>query len=262
MKREVIAQVAHEVNRAYSASLGDMSHLPWAKAGDAQRASILAGVDMHLANPSSTPQDQHGAWLTAKTADGWTYGEVKDDEKKTHPCLLPYDQLPQDQRSKDWIFKMVVAQLAAIPDAAPTLAAAAPSERLPVQYIGHKGGRPSHKDTIYGTELVWAYQQTLLVPAKIARAMVTNHPEVYAEGALEQAAPAAAAEKVSPTKKELEDQEFQRRQEQLDNIATMTSKQLVRDYVKLHYQQDMAPDMKLVDLKSAASNLVHQFGVS
>lgn len=261
MKREVIAQVAHEVNRAYSASLGDMSHKSWAQTGESQRASILAGVDMHISNPSSTPQAQHEAWLAAKAADGWTYGEVKDEVAKTHHAMLPYDQLPQDQRSKDWIFKMVVAQLAAIPDAAPAPAAAAQSERLPVKYIGHKGGRPTHKDTIYGTELIWLYQQTLLVPAKIARAMVGNHPEVYAEGELEQAAP-AVSEKVTPTKAEQEAEEFQRRQEQVDNINSMVSKKSVRDYVTLHYQQNLSEDMKLVDLKAAASNLVHQFGVS
>jgi hypothetical protein len=42
---------------------------------------------------------------------GWVYGEVKDAEKKTHPCILPYDELPLQQRTKDYLFKQVVDSL-------------------------------------------------------------------------------------------------------------------------------------------------------
>jgi len=73
-----IAQVAHEVNRAYCASIGDDSQPAWADAPDWQRASILAGVDMHLANPDATPEQSHESWLAVKLADGWVYGEVKN----------------------------------------------------------------------------------------------------------------------------------------------------------------------------------------
>lgn len=251
MNRETIARIAHEVNRAYCASQGDMSHVEWGKASEAQRAGILAGVDMHIANPKSSPQAQHEAWMADKTADGWTYGEVKDEAAKTHPAMLPYDELPNEQRAKDFIFKMVVAQLSAIPDAAP--ASAIPAERMSVKYIGHGGNRPTHKDSLYGTDLVWAYGQSILVPIKIAQVMLAKHPEVYGPGDATTDAPP-----VKDLKSE-QDDEFQKVQDVRDSINAMRSKEAVAAYVKLNFRQDLAPG-KLVDMRAAAIQLVEQFG--
>jgi hypothetical protein len=39
---------------------------------------------------------------------GWKYGEKRDVEKKTHPDLLPFYDLPQDERDKDAIFLALV----------------------------------------------------------------------------------------------------------------------------------------------------------
>ena len=33
--------------------------------------------------------------------DGWTYGSVRDDAKKHHPCLVPYNQLPDSEKEYD-----------------------------------------------------------------------------------------------------------------------------------------------------------------
>jgi hypothetical protein len=46
--------------------------------------------------------------LAEKKADGWVYGEVKDPEKKEHPCLVEYEELPKDQQAKDSLFIAVV----------------------------------------------------------------------------------------------------------------------------------------------------------
>ena len=35
---------------------------------------------------------------------GWVYGEHKDEQRKTHPCIVPYDELPAAQRAKDALF--------------------------------------------------------------------------------------------------------------------------------------------------------------
>lgn len=35
--------------------------------------------------------------MANKIADGWKYGEAKDPEAKTHPCLVPFDKLPEFQ---------------------------------------------------------------------------------------------------------------------------------------------------------------------
>jgi len=46
-----------------------------------------------------------------KLKDGWKHGPVKDPEKKEHPCLIPYDELPKEQQVKDHLFIGVVKAL-------------------------------------------------------------------------------------------------------------------------------------------------------
>ena len=103
-----IARVCHEVNKAYCESIGDTSQLSWGDAPDWQKESAIKGVLFHLANPGAKPEDSHNSWLKEKEATGWGYGEVKDAEKKTHPCFVPYNQLPQAQQTKDALFIAVV----------------------------------------------------------------------------------------------------------------------------------------------------------
>ena len=40
-------------------------------------------------------------WATGRIKEGWTYGEVKDNEKKTTPCLVPYDEPPESEKEYD-----------------------------------------------------------------------------------------------------------------------------------------------------------------
>lgn len=107
-----IARVCHAVNRAYCASHGDHTHLPWEEAPAWQRDAALRGVEMHLANPEATPRDSHNAWMAHKQAEGWRYGPVKDPEYKLHPCMVPYEDLDERQRAKDWIFRAIVHAIA------------------------------------------------------------------------------------------------------------------------------------------------------
>jgi len=110
-KESVITAIAiqcHSVIKAYCESLGDYSQPTWVEAPEWQKASVIKGVQFVLDNENVTPEDTHNSWMLEKQEDGWVYGEVKDPEKKTHPGMLPYNKLPQEQRSKDYIFKAVV----------------------------------------------------------------------------------------------------------------------------------------------------------
>ena len=111
MTIEMIAEVCHNVNKAYCESIGDFSQVKWDEAEEWQRDSAFEGVKAHLANPNLTPKDSHDSWLTHKLVNGWKYGAKKDPVSKEHPCMLPYDLLPQYQRSKDYIFKAVMDSL-------------------------------------------------------------------------------------------------------------------------------------------------------
>ena len=54
------------------------------------------------------PSASHDSWLKQKKADGWKWGPEKNPDKKEHPCCLPYEQLPADQRMKDYLFGAIV----------------------------------------------------------------------------------------------------------------------------------------------------------
>ena len=43
----------------------------------------------------------HEVWAQNRINEGWTYGPVRDDALKTHPCLVPYDELPESERDYD-----------------------------------------------------------------------------------------------------------------------------------------------------------------
>lgn len=43
--------------------------------------------------------------------EGWKYGPIKDADKKEHPCMVPFADLPAAQQAKDYIFRAVVHAL-------------------------------------------------------------------------------------------------------------------------------------------------------
>lgn len=43
----------------------------------------------------------HEVWAAGRIAAGWKYGPVRDEIKKEHPCLIPYEELSEDERSYD-----------------------------------------------------------------------------------------------------------------------------------------------------------------
>jgi hypothetical protein len=109
-----IAWVCHEANRAYCETLGDESQVPWDEAPQWIRTSAVTGVLHALKLPDGTPEDQHNAWLEEKRAEGWVYGPVKDADKKTHPCVVPYHELGVAHKRKDYLFRAVVKALTSL----------------------------------------------------------------------------------------------------------------------------------------------------
>lgn len=46
-------------------------------------------------------ENVHEVWAQSRIAEGWTYGEQRDDAKKQTPCLVPYAALPEIEKDYD-----------------------------------------------------------------------------------------------------------------------------------------------------------------
>ena len=46
-------------------------------------------------------ENVHEIWAVGRIAEGWTYGEQRDDKKKTTPCLVPYSKLSESEKDYD-----------------------------------------------------------------------------------------------------------------------------------------------------------------
>lgn len=106
-----IAEVCHEANRAYCRGLGDDSQVSWADAPEWLRNSALEGAAFFHANPHAPPEVMHAQWCEQKNREGWVYGPEKDVEKKTHPSLVAFPDLPEAQQRKDFLFSAVCRAL-------------------------------------------------------------------------------------------------------------------------------------------------------
>lgn len=43
----------------------------------------------------------HEVWAKARIEQGWTYGQVRNEEAKKHPCLVPYNELSEEEKDYD-----------------------------------------------------------------------------------------------------------------------------------------------------------------
>ena len=276
MKVLVIARVAHEINRAYCASLGDTSQPAWEDAPEWQQKSAIAGVEMHLANPDATPEQSHESWLAQKVADGWVYGEVKDAEKKEHPCCRPYDELPAEQKSKDYLFRSVVHMLKDIPDemvqpaaavaaVAPLAAEVVPVGLIPVKYIGR---RPEWHDRVYGTGLYFSTEQTRNLPHEIARRLL-RHADLFEKGEIPAAVEAAEPTNSTDDTDELLEQGKQAKEDEhtvqtqlqdlYDQVEQMGKDSLI-EFASTKYRQNLNKRDSVATLRGQVRQFIDQFG--
>lgn len=277
----LIAMVAHEINRAFCQSMGDVSQVPWALAAQWQKDSELAGVEMHLANPHATPADSHASWLAQKVADGWVYGEVKDADKKQHPCCVPYDELPKEQQAKDYIFRAAVHSARAMYEAqavehtAVLLAlnakakeakagsavsgqSAAKAGEVSVAYIGR---RPSWFDSNYGTGLSFVTDQVRSLPEVIAIKLL-RHTDLFARTDKPDSAGDTGATLAASMGKQSEQGDEQSRLQDIRDSVQFMDKAALRTFVTTHYRQDMGSRDSVTQMRDKAIGLIDQYGIA
>lgn len=46
-------------------------------------------------------ENVHEVWAASRLAEGWTYGTERNDRLKQHPCLVPYNELPEIEKEYD-----------------------------------------------------------------------------------------------------------------------------------------------------------------
>lgn len=110
-KITAIAMACHEANKVWCMSQGDQSQKHWFEAEEWQRESAIKGVEFRINNPDVGHDAQHNSWMKEKVDAGWVFGDVKDAEAKTHPCIVPFEQLPEFQQKKDALFCAIVDAL-------------------------------------------------------------------------------------------------------------------------------------------------------
>ncbi len=100
------ARICHAVTKALNDARGEITlDFGLVKAG------LIHAVQDIVEDPKLTGSELHTMWLEDKEAKGWVYGETKDVVKKTHPCVLPYEKLPVEQRVKDDVVIAVVREM-------------------------------------------------------------------------------------------------------------------------------------------------------
>lgn len=105
-------RAAYEASRAWCHSIGDDSHKPFDDLSTAEKAPIRESVIGIL--QGNIPEQIHEDWRRRKIADGWSYGSEKDEERRSHPALLPYAELPLEQRVKNDIWRGVTQLMQAL----------------------------------------------------------------------------------------------------------------------------------------------------
>lgn len=109
MKKDIVeytAKLCHEGNKLLCELHGDNSQKSWEDAEGWQRDAAIEGVKQAINGVSH--EELHNQWMEKKKKDGWVYGDVKDGVKKTHPDMIPYEELSPFAKSKDFLFNELV----------------------------------------------------------------------------------------------------------------------------------------------------------
>lgn len=55
-----------------------------------------------LEQAQAISKNVHEVWSAGRMSEGWTYGPVRNDEKCETPCLVPFEELSEEEKAYDW----------------------------------------------------------------------------------------------------------------------------------------------------------------
>ena len=96
----VLREVVFQANRALRKEIGEED------ISKPLEYSVLKKV--FKMEEKMSPERSHEMWLESKKALGWKYGKELDWEKKEHPNFVPYRELPDSQKLKDYLFRGIL----------------------------------------------------------------------------------------------------------------------------------------------------------
>lgn len=116
MTYEKIASIVHSVTMRFPRSDGSYpeswGNIPY----DAQKQAAFAVERLDKVPIHRTPEELHQLWCELNERQGWVYGEKWCPINKTHPCMIPYEQLSDAQKLKDEIWGTLVPLLLSYKD--------------------------------------------------------------------------------------------------------------------------------------------------
>lgn len=65
---------------------------------DTKRVDLPKGLESLV---EDIAKNVHEVWSAGRMKDGWTYGEERNDAEKKHPCLVPYEELSEEEKKYD-----------------------------------------------------------------------------------------------------------------------------------------------------------------
>ncbi len=107
MKNEEISRLTYEVDRAVRGQMGQTSP-PWARQEASLKTEWRSKVASLKGNEGITPQTRHDDWVKDMITAGWKQGSVVDHDKKTHPSICQYGNLPDQVHLLDELFVAAV----------------------------------------------------------------------------------------------------------------------------------------------------------
>lgn len=103
-----ICKLCHDANNELMVANGETPQGAWDTLDDHLKQMTRDSVQVIINDPTITAEDIHNTWMDNKRRDGWVYGTTKDATKKTHPLMIPFDEMNDIDKAKDQSFIDIV----------------------------------------------------------------------------------------------------------------------------------------------------------